>query len=569
MPKDTYGDIDVNSVESNLDSLNKDQQEKTSVGYNTNTVNNQADSISQDSPDNQDNSIGQVNNSQASPDINPDANPDSQNNLNSQVSSDSQDDFNKEAHTETPQVQGNNFKKQEDSYKTQEEHRLQQNSSLNHDLSGVTSIASSSIPAQDPQSAGSGVNPNYGRTRKNGKYVAMIIAIVAIVGGRLALLHYYNSPEKVAADAVGRLINHSKELRTSGSIRFTSQDKSSRNPIKSLQVDFKTTSNNFDHEFSLDLSIDSSLSKPVNFTLSSVIQKNGVFYVNIDKLSEAFGDTTGLMGLDYTSSSRLIAEFLKNASAEIEGKWWKIDVNDFLASLDKTDFKLEESVKRDITSLHSCVTSGLQEDFGKTDQMTKNYLKYPFLKLSATEDEPLKKNSFNNLPRMMGKIYKVNIDQEKLTNFIKEQDEMFDKGATIKCLKDSSIAKRLTDYSSSSTRSSSLESEKLTSEQKSRLIAEAFSNMYLDISVFTHRLNVVYFGDSDHSREFSGFVTFDYIKNPSIKIPDSAKSVGDAIQHAIEDLKKSQQSTTSRNSLRYLNLDHSSLFDRSNLYRNN
>ena len=242
----------------------------------------------------------------------------------------------------------------------EEETNMDSSVSVSATEDSTDETTSMSVP-EDSTSETTSISMPTPETPKSKKKKLPLIVIGAtlatlVVGGS-AFAFYYNMPEKVAADAISGFIKQSSEkLASSGSLELSPQaDSELYQHISNLRLDFKTDVDHFNRSAEFDFGIRLREYGYLHFKLSTFLEENGTAYLNIDNLAEAYQKAVKAAGLQQNDPElRLILSLLEKSLENVEGKWWRIDVNEVISSLDKTDFKLEKNDKENISLHLSC-----------------------------------------------------------------------------------------------------------------------------------------------------------------------------------------------------------------------
>ena len=331
------------------------------------------------------------------------------------------------------------------------------------------------------------------QSKKHKKKVVPIIAglsFATIILGGSAFAFYYNSPEKVAADAITGLIKQSnQQLDTNGSFEISPQtDSELYQYMSNLRIDFKTGTNNFDRSAEFDFGIKLRDDNYLHFKVGAFLAENGTAYLNIDNLADAYQKAAKALDLEQanTEEINLLLGLFQGALKKVEGKWWRIDINETLDSFDKTEFKIEKNEKQDISSAYSCIFKEMKQELSQTDRFTKAYLDAPFIKLAPINYSKLPDDSFKSKIKDYGNLYQVSLDADKLLNFVKTHQSMAKKSKVMSCLQSFAKSSNVEDNS-----------EEFTKADAQKL-ADHLKNLYLGIDFLTHQLKGVYLQISEY-----------------------------------------------------------------------
>lgn len=498
MPEEKYGDIDVNPIEAHLD-----PQDKTTTEIKeTETV----EKIEEDPAKTQLNSKDEVT---------------------EEVTDEAEEKEEVEIADHQDQDQNHNENQDQDENQDKSQNQIEATAEASVDNQPKL-LAAKDTPllldtkVEDVPSADSQSTTKTPKKHKKAPVIALCTLTVLALGGS-AFAYYYNTPEKVAADAITNYIKQSnKQMHTSGSIEIKPRANASASSfLSNLRLDFVTDTNHFNNNLSVGFNFGLKSGNNINFDLSAYIQEDGIVYLNLNKLTEAYQNTVNLMQLDKVADTNIksVLDLLKKTLGSVEGKWWKFNIDEVVNSLNGTDFKVEQ--KQNIASAYNCVVKELKKQLEKTDQFAKNYLESPFLKIEAAKIDDLSSNTFKNQIKDYGKLYKASIDADKFVNFIKSQSQTMSEGSLVRCFQDLK--------SSQDTPSSQDQSQFHLDQSNIKQITDQLQNLYLGIDVFTHQLKGIYLNASDENSEYSGMINLDQNKTFSFNAPSNARPVSELI----------------------------------------
>ena len=370
-------------------------------------------------------------------------------------------------------------------------------------------------------------------TPKSKKKLPLIVigaTLATLVVGGSAFAFYYNMPEKVAADAISGFIKQSNEkLAASGSLELSPQTNSELyQHVSNLRLDFKTNIDHFNRSAEFDFGIRLREYGYLHFKLSTFLEENGTAYLNIDNLAEAYQKAVKAAGLQQNDPElRLILSLLEKSLENVEGRWWRIDVNEVLNSLDKTDFKLEKNDKENISSAYACLVNETKKELNQTDRLTKAYLEHPFIKLTSVNYDELPEDSFKGKIEDYGNLYQVSLDADKLFDFAKKHQQTVENSKVAECLK--KIKAPSSSFYEEEEKLEDTEDTELTKADVQKFVSH-LKNLYLGIDFLTHQLKGVYLQVSESKVDFTGIVNFKYQNSAPVVAPRDATSVGDIIK---------------------------------------
>ena len=371
--------------------------------------------------------------------------------------------------------------------------------------------------------------PETPKSKKKLPLVVVGATLATLVVGGSAFAFYYNMPEKVAADAISGFIKQSNaQLASSGSFELSPQTNSELyQHISNLRLDFKTNVDHFNRSAEFDFGIRLREYGYLHFKLSTFLEENGTAYLNIDNLTEAYQKAVKAAGLQQNDPElRLILSLLEKSLENVEGKWWRIDVNEVLNSLDKTDFKLEKNDKENISSAYACLVNEMKQELNQTDRLAKTYLEHPFINLTSVSYDKLPEDSLKGKIEDYGNLYQVSLDADKLFDFTKKHQQAAENTKIVECLKKIEKSSGAFDEDD---KTGDKEDQELTKADVQDFVSH-LKNLYLGIDFLTHQLKGAYLQVSESKVDFTGIVNFKYQNSAPVVAPRDATSIGDIIK---------------------------------------
>lgn len=371
--------------------------------------------------------------------------------------------------------------------------------------------------------------PEAPKSKKKLPLIVIGATLATLVVGGSAFAFYYNMPEKVAADAISGFIKQSNEkLAASGSLELSPQTNSELyQHISNLRLDFKTDVDHFNRSAEFDFGIRLREYGYLHFKLSTFLEENGTAYLNIDNLTEAYQKAVKSAGLQQNDPElRLILSLLEKSLGNVEGRWWRIDVNEVISSLDKTDFKLEKNDKENISSAYACLVNEVKQELNQTDRLAKIYLEHPFINLTSVSYDKLPEDSLKGKIEDYGNLYQVSVDADKLFDFTKKHQQAAENTKIVECLKKIEKSSGAFDEDG---KTGDTEDQELTKADVQNFVSH-LKNLYLGIDFLTHQLKGAYLQVSESKVDFTGIVNFKYQNSAPVVAPRDATSAGDIIK---------------------------------------
>lgn len=395
-----------------------------------------------------------------------------------------------------------------------------------------TSVDLSVSAPEDSTSETTSISMPTPETPKSKKKLPLVVigaTLATLVVGGSAFAFYYNMPEKVAADAISGFIKqNSEKLASSGSLELSPQtDSELYQHISNLRLDFKTDVDHFNRSAEFDFGIRLREYGYLHFKLSTFLEENGTAYLNIDNLTEAYQKAVKAAGLKQDDPElRLTLSLLEKSLENVEGKWWRIDVNEVMSSLDKTDFKLEKNDKENISSAYACLVNEIKQELNQTDRLAKTYLEHPFINLTSVSYDKLPEDSLKGKIEDYGNLYQVSLDADKLFDFTKKHQQAAENTKIVECLK--KIEKSSGSFDEDD-KTGDKEDQELTKADVQDFVSH-LKNLYLGIDFLTHQLKGAYLQVSESKVDFTGIVNFKYQNSAPVVAPRDATSIGDIIK---------------------------------------
>lgn len=402
-------------------------------------------------------------------------------------------------------------------------------STIPEEETGIAPSVSAPEDSTDETTSISMPTPETPKSKKKLPLVVIGATLATLVVGGSAFAFYYNMPEKVAADAISGFIKQSSEkLASSGSLELSPQTNSELyQHISNLRLDFKTNVDHFNRSAEFDFGIRLREYGYLHFKLSTFLEENGTAYLNIDNLTEAYQKAVKAAGIQQNDPEiRLILSLLEKSLKNVEGKWWRIDVNEVMSSLDKTDFKLEKNDKENISSAYACLVNEMKQELNQTDRLAKTYLEHPFINLTSVSYGKLPEDSLKGKIEDYGNLYQVSLDADKLFDFTKKHQQAAENTKIVECLKKIEKSSGAFDEDD---KTGDKEDQELTKADVQNFVSH-LKNLYLGIDFLTHQLKGAYLQVSESKVDFTGIVNFKYQNSAPVVAPRDATSVGDIIK---------------------------------------
>ena len=364
------------------------------------------------------------------------------------------------------------------------------------------------------------------------------IALTVVAGCGVAA-YFYSLPEKVAADAItGYIKQANKQMHMSGSIEIKPhQNNESASLLQNIRLDFQSDTNHFNNNVSVNFNLAMQGGQNINFSLNAYVQENGVIYLNVDKLKDAFNKATSFMPIvhDGQNGTPSILGLMQKAIGTIEGKWWRINVNETVNAVGDNGQKMDQKEKEEVVSRYNCFVREVKKDLEQTDKVADSYRKSPFLAVKPANVDDLKNNSTANRVKETGMLYQASIDSNKLFEFIRDKKQLAEKSGISSCFEEENSQNEDPSLDDSRDSDKTKEDHKHNEEEVKKL-AESLKNVYLGVDFFTHQLKSFFIYNSDKSYEFSGAISFDQNKAFAFNAPSNSRPITDLVNDLTKDL---------------------------------
>lgn len=265
-----------------------------------------------------------------------------------------------------------------------------------------TSTNAPVIPTIEPKKKGG----------KVGKIIALIIAIIIVIGGAVAAffaISWYNSPEKITYDAMNNLLN-AKAATVSGTYLLEFKDQNF--PIKKalFTVDEKAQSLT-PNQASVLAAVTTSKDQVIELDLGMVVFDSNKIYFSINGITEAFDqllkvfkDSGDIKDSDLAPLQPMIDDIYALAK-KVDGEWWEISMDEVFKQIDPSD-----KAKGNYNEAFSCIKNATDSISNSSQEYMDYYNKNQFLKVSPVE-APVELQSGET-------FYTLGFDNEKTANFL-------------------------------------------------------------------------------------------------------------------------------------------------------
>ena len=354
--------------------------------------------------------------------------------------------------------------------------------------------------------------PSENKKDKTGVIVGAAAAAVLLLGGG-AYAYVHNTPEKVQYDAIMGLIN-ADHLQFAGSVKILPEGDDT-SALNSAELEIKEATANLNYDAEATLKVDIEDVGAVSISLGGVFIEDGTIYVRVSNLKDALTTVLEATGEDYDSVDKMTDGLI----GEVNGQWWKIAVDEVVDSLD--DDVLDKKSKSKVKKGWNCIMETAKSESGKKDSYAKIYKENNFITTTKTSGSLGNHAGVDTAEfEKAGDIYDVNVDADKLANFMNETTKAADTDQLLNCLVDAEI---LTEDEVESAKEN-MEEKTVSADDLKDALAE-LPDVKVAISGWNHNLKGIYVDYGSDSGNMTGAFTVGYDKSKNISAPSDAKSI--------------------------------------------
>lgn len=170
---------------------------------------------------------------------------------------------------------------------------------------------------------------------------------------------------------------------------------------------------------------------PILLGLEGILAEDGKIYLKLDHLKDSL--TAVLKGSGKEIDS-VMQKSLDDFAMEIENKWQRIDAEEIIAGVGSSlGFTLPKVLQNGIAGTLSCVTQNIGKTLDQqSDLMAKLYRDNEFA--SFTELSSEESASYAKLSGDLGKLYRINFNDNKLSRFLEAANKASQNTEISKCL---------------------------------------------------------------------------------------------------------------------------------------
>lgn len=217
--------------------------------------------------------------------------------------------------------------------------------------------------------------------------VAGVLLALGLIGGSVAAIKWYHSPEKVALDAVSHAIK-AKSTAVDGEITVKASDALAAFLFSNLKLKLTNSTQGISNKTDIDATITFFGGKNIKLRFGEVITKDGVVYFKTTGLYEAYQKSfekvaDGLIsprGLESKVGSAGSPDATAEMIEVLDNQWWKVSIPDLIAKTSPSDKAYGE--------LYSCAFNTASDFNSKyTNEFAALYKRHPFAKIAAYKGE--------------------------------------------------------------------------------------------------------------------------------------------------------------------------------------
>ena len=170
---------------------------------------------------------------------------------------------------------------------------------------------------------------------------------------------------------------------------------------------------------------------PILLGLEGILAEDGKIYLKLDHLKDSL--TAVLKGSGKEIDSEM-QKSLDDFAMEIENKWQRIDADEVIAGVGSTlGFTLPKVLQNGIAGTLSCVTQNVGKTLDQQSElMAKLYRDNEFANFTELSSE--ESASYAKLSGDLGKLYRINFNDSKLSRFLEAANKASQNTEISKCL---------------------------------------------------------------------------------------------------------------------------------------
>ncbi len=170
---------------------------------------------------------------------------------------------------------------------------------------------------------------------------------------------------------------------------------------------------------------------PILLGLEGILAEDGKIYLKLDHLKDSL--TAVLKGSGKEIDSEM-QKSLDDFAMEIENKWQRIDAEEVIAGVSSAmGFALPKVLQSSIAGTLSCVTQNIGKTLDQqSDLMAKLYRDNEFANFTELSSE--ESASYAKLSGDLGKLYRINFNDNKLSRFLEAANKASQNTEISKCL---------------------------------------------------------------------------------------------------------------------------------------
>lgn len=278
------------------------------------------------------------------------------------------------------------------------------NPDQNQTIENQPSDQSEALASAAPQESMMSVE-NQKISKKNNKVglivgIVLGIVVVALVAATYAWSCIYHDPNKVIADATGRLFN-AKNVTLDGTIRLESTDRDSE--LQALMVTFYSASTNLPNTTRVQIrAMIAEQEETLALDLSTIQMDDGVIYLQFSGIMDA---------LEQLGVKQADLDWVYDVLEIVDNEWWRFDVAELASSLE-----LDADDRQKVENLYACVVDELKNDI--RGEIGELYRSNDFITVEKVEEARFANGNSYGKSFEETDYYGLTFDYSKMAGFI-------------------------------------------------------------------------------------------------------------------------------------------------------
>ena len=272
---------------------------------------------------------------------------------------------------------------------------------------------------------------------------------------------------------------------------------------------------------------------PILLGLEGILAQDGKIYLKLDHLKDSL--TAVLKGSGKEIDSEM-QKSLDDFAMEIENKWQRIDADEVIAGVGSTlGFTLPKVLQNGIAGTLSCVTQNVGKTLDQQSElMAKLYRDNEFANFTELSSE--ESASYAKLSGDLGKLYRINFNDSKLSRFLEAANKASQNTEISKCL---SNAYSLAPNSYEEEEQGVLKDKTIKDYDKYVQEIKSTANAVVGIDTFTGDIKGLIFATPNQKNlkeldQTHAVVRFKDAKKKEIKVPAESTPIFDSLSKILK-----------------------------------